>query len=77
MHIDELDTIDDACPSTAVRAGSRKREEVAAYDYRKLTVVRCSGSRARQMSMNPLQSPAQLYEVCLIPAAHISKAILC
>jgi hypothetical protein len=79
MQIDEMDTIDDACPSTVVRAGSRKREEVAAYDsnYRKLTVVRCSGSRTRQMSMNPLQSPAQLYEVWLIPAAHISEAILC
>jgi hypothetical protein len=49
MQIDEMDTIDDAYPSTVVRAGSCKREEVAAYGskYRKLTVVRCSGSRTR------------------------------
>jgi hypothetical protein len=69
MQIDEMDTIDDACPSTVVRAGSCKREEVAAHDsnYRKLTVVRC---------VNQLQSPAQFYEDYLIPAA-LSEAILC
>jgi len=48
MQIDEMDMIADAYPSTIVRAGSCKREEVAAwFDSRKLTVVRCSGSRTR------------------------------